>query len=285
MDYGLIGGLGAGLSEGLKAYQDAVARREKREADAEARKFQQEQFNAELQMKGYRKDPETGKYTRTDEFKQEDERDYQRKMNLVRAAHPAKGSGLLVEGGLTEAEKAVDKKYAEESAAFTGGGETNAQAAIDRLEAYANQLEAPENQHWTQGGGRFAEFAPDVIRPSGALERKEQIPKAANTTLKELFGGQLSDKERESAAAEYYNDKLDNAANARILRDKIKQLRGVLADKQAKAEYLNKNRTLKGYSSSKRGLLKDKPKYPETLTMPDGKVHTLINPETGEYSK
>lgn len=67
MDYGLIGGIAKGLDSGLKAYQDAVARREKREADKQARDFQREQFNAELQMKGYQKDPETGKYTRTDE--------------------------------------------------------------------------------------------------------------------------------------------------------------------------------------------------------------------------
>lgn len=66
-DYGLIGGLAQGLSSGLSAYQDAVARREKREADKEAREFQRQQFNAELAMKGFQTDPETGKYVKTDE--------------------------------------------------------------------------------------------------------------------------------------------------------------------------------------------------------------------------
>ena len=148
--------------------------------------------------------------------------------------------------GLTEAEKAVDKKYAENYNNFTSKGNVNAEAAIKRLEAIASEMEK-DTGFGEAGGTRFEAIIPDALRARDAIRRRDSARNAANTTLKELFGGQLSDGERIAAAKEYYNDALDNKANAALLRDKIQQLKEGLKTETEKTKYYEANRSLRGF--------------------------------------
>jgi len=149
-------------------------------------------------------------------------------------------------GALTEGQKSVDKGYAKQYNDFTSKGRVNSTAAIDRLESLAGEMEGDQGLG-EAGGGRLGSILPDVLRSRDAVRRRDSTRNAANTTLKELFGGQLSDGEREAAAKEYYNDALDNKTNAKLLRDKIEQLKGGLASETAKADFYEKNGSLQGF--------------------------------------
>lgn len=149
---------------------------------------------------------------------------------------------------LSEGEKAVDKDYAKKYTKYTATGRNNAINTIDKLEALAKEV-AADTGFGESGGGRIASLLPDAMRSRTAVERRDDARNFANKTLKELFGGQLSDGEREAAAREYWNDSLDNESNAKRLMGKIKELRDNVASQDAQAEYYEKNRTLQGFAS------------------------------------
>ena len=148
---------------------------------------------------------------------------------------------------LNEAQKYADKEYVKVYTTFTNNGRNNAVSAINKLKDLAKEMEG-DSGTIQSGGGRIASILPDVLRDRDSIRRRDDTRNAANTTLKELFGGQLSDAEREAAAKEYYNDDLDNADNAKILRRKIAELEGNLVTQTAKASYYEKHNTTAGFS-------------------------------------
>lgn len=163
-----------------------------------------------------------------------------------------KGGRAGILGKLTEGQKAVDKDYAKSYNALTQKGAVNAKTAIDRLERLAGEIES-DTGFGEAGGGRIASMLPDSMRSRDAIRRRDQAKNFANTTLKELFGGQLSDAEREAAAKEYYNDALGNEDNAKIIREKIAQLRDAYSTEVAKANYYEQNGTLLGFRGVPQG--------------------------------
>jgi len=152
-------------------------------------------------------------------------------------------------GAYTKGQEQVDKDYAKHYNTFTQKGAVNVKTAIDRLEALASEMEKDKG-FGEAGGGRFASVLPDALRSRDAIRRRDQARNFANTTLKELFGGQLSDAEREAAAKEYYNDALGNAENAKILRDKIAQLKDAYNTELAKAQHYEREKTLSNFSGA-----------------------------------
>jgi hypothetical protein len=148
---------------------------------------------------------------------------------------------------LSKGEEALDKDYAKKYNTFSGSGAVNSAHSINKLENLAAEMEA--DQGFGEAGGTRLPL-PDFMRSRDAIRRRDETRNAANTTLKELFGGQLSDGERNAAAKEYYNDELDNATNAKILRQKIQQLKAQRAAEVEKAKYFESNRTLKGFKAN-----------------------------------
>lgn len=148
---------------------------------------------------------------------------------------------------LTEGQKAVDKDYAKEYNKFTASGMNNAANTIDKLSTLQKEI-AADTGFGEAGGTRFP--IPDMLRSRKAIERRDDARNFANKTLKELFGGQLSDAEREAAAREYWNDSLDNESNAKRLDGKIKELRDNLEIQTRKAKYYEKHGTLQDFSST-----------------------------------
>lgn len=156
-----------------------------------------------------------------------------------------------------KAVEAKDKDYAKHYNEFTEGGAVNARSSIENLEKLAAEMEKDP----TGGGGRFAQKAPDWLRSRTAIKNRDNARNFANVTLKKLFGGQLSDAEREAAAREYYNDALDNKENAALIKKKVEQLRGAYENEVEKAKYFEKNDTLSGWESG--GLEKPKSQITE----------------------
>lgn len=149
-------------------------------------------------------------------------------------------------GGLTEGEKAVDKDYAKDYNDFTGGGAAKAQDAINKLKFYQKQM-ANDRGLFQSGGGPIAGSLPDAFRTQASIAQRDNIVSAANSALKATFGGQLSDGERKALANEFYNDKLSNEENLKIIDRKITELQNGLSAQVAKAKHYEKNRTLKGF--------------------------------------
>jgi hypothetical protein len=151
---------------------------------------------------------------------------------------------------LAPGEEAIDKNYAEQFNNFTGKGINNTAFTIKKLENIASEMEKDKGKLTTffgESGGTSIPL-PDMLRSKDSIRRRDEARNAANSTLKELFGGQLSDGERVAAAKEYYNDSLDNETNAKMLREKITQLKANRDAEIERANYFAKNRTLKGFT-------------------------------------
>ena len=235
----IIAGLG-----GIKANSEPFDQRVKvaqNEADA-AQKSSQDMLRAYLREKyGAAMGAEK---SALDERKFKADQDYRnRDLKIKERATQQKLEGPNV------AETAVDKDYAKLYNTWTDKGRNNAANAIKKLSALATEMESDTGM-LQSGGGRFAAELPDWARSRDAIRRRDDTRNAANITLKELFGGQLSDAEREAAAKEYYNDALSNEENAKILRRKIRDLQDNFNSQEQKAKYFEKNRSLRGYKSS-----------------------------------
>lgn len=143
---------------------------------------------------------------------------------------------------------ALDKDYAKDFNDFTTKGAVNSRKGIEKLKLLSAELKG-KTGFFDAGGGR-ASILPDAMRNQDSIRIREAARNAANTTLKDLFGGQLSDGERIAASQEYYNDKLDNKANADILDAKVAQLEENYKNQIGKASYFKQNGTLKGYGAN-----------------------------------
>lgn len=145
---------------------------------------------------------------------------------------------------LTKGLEAADKEYGKQYVNYTKSGRTNAINTIEKLKQL--QMEVAQDTGFGEAGGtRFP--IPDMFRSRLAIERRDDARNFANKTLKELFGGQLSDGEREAAAREYWNDDLDNESNAKRLMGKIKELEDNVRAQDAQAQFFQENGTLAGF--------------------------------------
>lgn len=248
---GLLGALGSGLGAGVDSYQAA----RKQSADEDAKKKGLLIAAAEH---GFNLDPD-GNLTETEVHKAERDAksrliDSEIKKNLAEAQFKSNKGGIL--GQLTPAEKAADMAYGKEYTDFTSKG-INSGSTIEKIEKLADKMatEGSKNDEtlaFNQGGG-LAAMAPDFLKSRNMIMERDQARNFANTTLKELFGGQLSDAEREAAAREYYNEALPREQNVEIMRQKLAEIKRAYEAKRAKADYYEKTGTLKGY----KGLLTD----------------------------
>jgi hypothetical protein len=151
-------------------------------------------------------------------------------------------------GGLTEGEKAVDRDYAKDYNDFTGGGRAKALDSIKKLKDFRAQMAADINDGGLEaGGGPVAGSLPDFLRTQKSISQRDNIVSVANSALKATFGGQLSDGERKALANEFYNDKLSNSENIKVIDRKIQELENALQSQTAKTKHYEKNRSLKGF--------------------------------------
>lgn len=173
-----------------------------------------------------------------------------REGEAARKAKESEGKGNVspVSGKpLTEGQKKVDQDYAKHYNEFSGGGASNAKNTISQLKELQNDLIKEDKEWFGAGGGRFSSMLPDALRDRESIKFKTEIPGKANLVLKKLFGGQLSDAERESEAKTYYNDQLGTKENAELLQKKIESLEQQFESEMAKARYYEQNGTLEGF--------------------------------------
>lgn len=150
-----------------------------------------------------------------------------------------------------EGQKALDKDYAKDYNDFTGGGNTKALDAIQKLKDWRAKLASEDKEWFGAGGGPIAGSLPDMLRDEESIAMRDNIVSVANSALKATFGGQgLTDSERRALANEFYNDKLSPKANLEIMDRKISELESARSAQEYKAKYFQKGSTLEGFDPS-----------------------------------
>lgn len=148
---------------------------------------------------------------------------------------------------LTKGQESLDREFAKEADKYTSSGRVNALSSIKKLEEVAAELEKEGDGVFASGAGRTS-ILPDSLRSKNSVKWRDNTITSANATLKELFGSQLSDAERESAANDFYNDNLSNAENAKIIKRKLNDLRKGIENKDAKIAEFFKQGTLSNFN-------------------------------------
>lgn len=189
------------------------------------------------------------------------DRDYKQQMlNLQRDKLDA--ASKKAGANLTEGQKTLDREFAKEAERYTSSGRVNAISSINKLKEIVKDLKKEGDGLFASGGGRSSAL-PDSIRSRNSIKWRDNAVTSANATLKELFGAQLSDAEREAAAKEFYNDALSNSENAAILERKIRDLEAGIKNKDAKVDEFFSKGTLSEFKPS----FQNQSSQPETKTI------------------
>lgn len=187
---------------------------------------------------------------------------------------------------LTAGQKKVDEDYAKHYNEFSGQGAVNTKSTIDQLKQFKKELEDESKDLIQSGGGNLGPILDtigskignkDLFRDKQSVIWKKDIPAKANLVLKKLFGGQLSDDERKSESATYYDDSLGPAENAKKLEAKIKQLEQGYENEMRKAKHYEKYGTLQEFTG-------EASQFPMQVRK-DGKVATVSNAEELKEAK
>lgn len=156
-----------------------------------------------------------------------------------------------LENFLTPGQKAADTAFGKDYADFqAGGGKTKVESDINRIQGIPQRL---ANTDAATGPiiGALPKFARDIVSPeSGAIQ--DDLELSIQNTLKQILGGQYTEREAHDLFARTYNPRLSEAENATRVNRLQTQLQGMLNDKDNSAKYFQSHGTLKGYTP--RGL-------------------------------
>lgn len=147
---------------------------------------------------------------------------------------PPPAPGTVVNVGatgkpLSELQKALDKKFAEETMLpFITGGATNDIAKVDKLVDAISTLEANPNLT-----GPYVGWLPDaalaVVSPD-LLATKETIQDVASANLKLILGGQFGEKEGERLINRAFNQSLPASENIKRAKRMLTQVQAANED-------------------------------------------------------
>lgn len=256
MDDGLLQGLvgfGSGFMKGMNDAEDRKYKRMEFEAKQKSTQNEMERRQADKEMDNF----------------------FKMQMLKATGAKP------------TEAQKAVDTTFGKEYADYTAmGGRAGVEKNLGLLEEAAGDLDAPGD---ISGGmsGLLPEVGQDYVNPKLAATR-DKIRSAIQSTLKQVLGGQYTEREGQAIFSRAFNPRLSDEENARRVRAELSALQSMAGDKEGASRYYEQNGTLRGFKPSiKRGgpsaggqPAGNKPR-PKTVIQ-NGVTYTL-NPATGEY--
>jgi hypothetical protein len=139
------------------------------------------------------------------------------------------------------AQKEVDKEYGKEYNEWSAS-RSKAMTSLKHLEKLKGELLKDPTE-----GARFDPLIPDVLADRDRLKLRTKIIDAANQTLKEVFGSQISDSERQAQAEGFYKEGLEYGDIAELLQTKIDNLKATIEGKDAKAKYYQQRGSLQGF--------------------------------------
>lgn len=163
--------------------------------------------------------------------------------------------GKMKSASATPAQKEVDKAFGKEYADYyAGGGRATIDKNLQALEGAAGKLKSGEV---STGGfvGILPDFAADIVAPQRAAVR-DDIQSAIQGTLKQVLGAQFTEKEGDRIFSRAFNPRLSNEENAKRAQREIDALKAMARDKEAAAQYFERNGTLVGFVPSRASLYK-----------------------------
>jgi hypothetical protein len=266
-NWGLIGSGAATIREAMTSYQ--TVKNQKR----------QEQMMGLLQ--GVQENPETGQIDYTPEMKAkkqqemseyqpftEEQRQYYEGISgqqLPQGMTPAqyKQFGHLAEAkikGQTLADqvgrKAADTAFGKEYADYEAGGGS---AAVDKNINLLNEaIEDMRSGKVKTGGisGLLGESVQDITSPDVASVR-DKIRSAVQGTLKQVLGGQYTEREGQAIFNRAFNPRLSNKENIRRAVAELEALKEMAGSKNQATKYFQQHGTLTGFKKQK-GLIQSK---------------------------
>ncbi len=190
---------------------------------------------------------------------------YEQEMANQRTKTTADASIQKKESGGTIGQQAVDRGYQKDYNDYISTGRIGAIATIEKLKALKEEIDEDVKKQRSPrmtgegSGGWMLATLPDFLNPAKAVTRRDNARNFANQTLKQLFGGSISDSERASAANEFYNERDNDAGNSARLGQKIKELEQMRASQDAKALFFKRHGTLNGFGENlPGGLIQDR---------------------------
>ena len=173
---------------------------------------------------------------------------------LARRKAGASNTSIKIDG--TPGEDARDRAAGAMVSEFIdSGGYADAEKNLNQLRAVSKTLGSGDNVT-----GPFVGRVPDAIGAAfnpKAVDTREQVEEVVQRNLRAILGAQFTGNEGERLIARAYNPALPEATN----KDRVDRLIGAMekayAAKKAAAEYLNKNRTMRGYMGPRIWSLSD----------------------------
>lgn len=168
------------------------------------------------------------------------------KLALLKLAESRKKQQTKSNLSLTPGEKSRDQAFAQEASDWdSSGGYANFAGNLDRLKAASNEL----GKDGDLSNTIMPKMIRDVIDPESS-KLQEDVEFVAQQSLKQILGGQFSEKEGENLIRRTYNPRLPDEVNQRKLDTLIKQMDTQARAKDRAMKYFNKNGTLKGFEGS-----------------------------------
>lgn len=173
---------------------------------------------------------------------------------LARRKAGASNTNIKIDG--TPGEDARDRAAGTMVSEFIdSGGYADMEKNIKQLRAVSKTLGSGAN---VTGPvlGQMPDMVGSVFNPR-AVDTRQQVEEVVQRNLRALLGAQFTAQEGENLIARAYNPKLDEATNKDRVDRLITGIEKAYAAKKAAAEYLNKNRTMRGYMGPRIWSLSD----------------------------
>lgn len=145
---------------------------------------------------------------------------------------------------LTEAQKAVDRAYGKDYAAYiAGGGYAKTSTQLGTLKNVVNRLQSGKENL----SGPILSMAPERTRMKSVAVQQE-IEKTIQSSLRETLGAQFTEKEGENLMKRSFDPRLSEKENAKRVSTIIGELEMMARAKNEAANYYQKNGTMVGYT-------------------------------------
>jgi len=147
---------------------------------------------------------------------------------------------------------AVDKAAADSYIEWTQGGGADAVKQLSQVSEVMGRLKSGENLTGPILG--LASPRLRVLFNQGSVDTQELIEEVVQRNLRLILGSQFTENEGNRLIARAYNPSLDEAINARRLATLFTQMSTAAQQKQAQMQYLEENRTLRGFKGATPGM-------------------------------
>lgn len=148
----------------------------------------------------------------------------------------------------TAGQEAIDRKFAEEYVAWKTGGFADVNKQLTQLDDALLTLESGKNVSGP-GFALIPEVAENFVN-ADAVAVREQIYEVAQRNLRQILGGQFSEREGENLIKRAYNPNLEEGENAKRLKLLIQQIREAADAKQSASLFFEQNGTLEGWAGT-----------------------------------